>query len=85
MRWSLEAELAKRWVNLGGLCTALEIYERLYMHMIHRQLYQATGPDENDENEQFDRLERSPLLADVPRLLCIMGDIDKDEKMYKCA
>ncbi|MCJ1223722.1 hypothetical protein MMC12_000365 [Toensbergia leucococca] len=30
-RWILEAELAARWVSLGGLRTALEIYERLEM------------------------------------------------------
>ncbi|KAL9027637.1 MAG: hypothetical protein Q9196_003865 [Gyalolechia fulgens] len=30
-RWELEAELASRWVSLGGLRTALEIYERLHM------------------------------------------------------
>ena len=30
-RWKLEAELADRWVSLGGLTTALEIYDRLQM------------------------------------------------------
>jgi tetratricopeptide (TPR) repeat protein len=30
-RWELEAELAARWVSLGGLRSALEIYERLEM------------------------------------------------------
>lgn len=30
-RWKLDAELADRWVSLGGLRTALEIYERLQM------------------------------------------------------
>jgi len=30
-RWKLEAELADRWVSLGGLRTALAIYERLQM------------------------------------------------------
>ena len=30
-RWELEAELAARWVSLGGFATALEIYERLQM------------------------------------------------------
>ncbi|KAK4630918.1 TPR repeat-containing protein [Fulvia fulva] len=30
-RWELEAELATRWVQLGGLRSALEIYERLEM------------------------------------------------------
>ncbi|KAJ6265034.1 hypothetical protein Dda_1189 [Drechslerella dactyloides] len=31
MRWEVEAELAGRWVSMGGLRTALEIYERLEM------------------------------------------------------
>lgn len=30
-RWAIEAELAERWVSLGALRTALEIYERLHM------------------------------------------------------
>lgn len=30
-RWDLEAELAARWVQLGGLRSALDIYERLQM------------------------------------------------------
>ena len=30
-RWTLEAELASRWVQLGGLRSALDIYERLEM------------------------------------------------------
>ncbi|KAI9681603.1 MAG: hypothetical protein M1829_000800 [Trizodia sp. TS-e1964] len=30
-RWELEAELASRWVSIGALQTALEIYERLQM------------------------------------------------------
>ncbi|KAJ5099361.1 hypothetical protein N7532_006362 [Penicillium argentinense] len=102
-RWKLEAELAKRWVELGGLRTALDIYERLQMWaeaalcyaatereekakaMVRRQLYEATGQDEDDENEQFEGPERSPLPADAPRLFCILGDIDKDEKFYERA
>ncbi len=30
-RWQMEAELAARWVSLGGLRSALDIYERLEM------------------------------------------------------
>ncbi|KAJ5736372.1 uncharacterized protein N7483_001497 [Penicillium malachiteum] len=100
-RWSLEAELAKRWVELGGLRTALEIYERLHMwaeaalcyaaterelkakSMVRRQLYEPKGDDEDDENELFEGPEREILPADAPRLFCILGDIDKDEKMYE--
>ncbi|KAL3264354.1 hypothetical protein ABHI18_000865 [Aspergillus niger] len=102
-RWSLEAELATRWVNLGGLRTALDIYERLQMwaeaalcyaateredkakYLVRRQLYQPTGTDPDDENEKFDGPELSPLPADAPRLLCILGDIDTDPAMYERA
>lgn len=102
-RWKLESELAKRWVELGGLRTALEIYERLQMWaeaalcyaatereekakaMVRRQLYEATGQDEDDDNELFEGPERSPLPADAPRLFCILGDIDKDETFYERA
>lgn len=102
-RWHLEAELAKRWVELGGLRTALEIYERLHMWaeaalcyaaterelkakiMVRRQLFEAKGLDEDDENEQFDGPERSALPGDAPRLFCILGDLEKDEDMYERA
>ncbi|KAJ5495465.1 hypothetical protein N7539_000581 [Penicillium diatomitis] len=102
-RWSLEAELAKRWVELGGLRTALEIYERLEMwaeaalcyaateretkarSMVRRQLYEPKGPVENDENEQYEGPERSELPVDAPRLFCILGDIDNDQKLYERA
>ncbi|KAK9576514.1 hypothetical protein V6Z92_009780 [Aspergillus fumigatus] len=45
-RWSLEAELAQRWVNLGGLRTALEIYERLQMWAEAALCYAATDREE---------------------------------------
>ncbi|KAL1846393.1 hypothetical protein Plec18167_007925 [Paecilomyces lecythidis] len=41
-RWGLEAELANRWVNLGGLRTALDIYERLQMWAEVALCYAAT-------------------------------------------
>ncbi|KAE8144574.1 TPR-like protein [Aspergillus avenaceus] len=41
-RWNLEAELAKRWVDLGGLRTALDIYERLQMWAEAALCYAAT-------------------------------------------
>lgn len=45
-RWDLEAELAKRWVDLGGLRTALEIYERLQMWAEAALCYAATEREE---------------------------------------
>lgn len=41
-RWNLEAELARRWVELGALRTALEIYERLQMWAEAALCYAAT-------------------------------------------
>ncbi|PKY05008.1 tetratricopeptide repeat domain protein [Aspergillus campestris IBT 28561] len=45
-RWDLEAELATRWVNLGGLRTALDIYERLQMWAEAALCYAATEREE---------------------------------------
>ncbi|USP75595.1 hypothetical protein yc1106_02869 [Curvularia clavata] len=45
-RWELEAELASRWVSLGGLRSALEIYERLEMWAEAALCYAATEKEE---------------------------------------
>lgn len=45
-RWDLESELAGRWVNLGGLRTALDIYERLQMWAEAALCYAATDNEE---------------------------------------
>ncbi|EEH11731.1 TPR domain-containing protein [Histoplasma capsulatum G186AR] len=45
-RWDLEAELASRWVSLGGLRTALDIYERLQMWAEVALCYAATEREE---------------------------------------
>ncbi|KAL8858907.1 MAG: hypothetical protein Q9178_004586 [Gyalolechia marmorata] len=113
-RWELEAELASRWVSLGGLRTALEIYERLQMWaevalcwaandredkarmIIRRQLYtSAKAPKEprqnkptiDDDEVSVDNLtvERMPLPADAPRLLCILGDLEQSPSAYEKA
>ena len=107
-RWMLEAELADRWVSLGGLRTALDIYERLQMwaevalcwaandredkarKIIRRQLYKTAITtsmkkllDDDEDNDIGDyRIERDPLPADAPRLLCILGDLEKSTAAY---
>jgi len=45
-RWELESELAARWVALGGLRSALEIYERLEMWAEAALCYAATEKEE---------------------------------------
>ena len=45
-RWDLEAELAARWVHVGGLRSALEIYERLEMWAEAALCWAATEKEE---------------------------------------
>ncbi|OKL61729.1 hypothetical protein UA08_03062 [Talaromyces atroroseus] len=45
-RWNLEAELAQKWVSLGALRTALDIYERLEMWAEVALCYAATEREE---------------------------------------
>jgi tetratricopeptide (TPR) repeat protein len=103
LRWSLEAELASRWVSLGSLRTALEIFERLEMwaevalcwaatdredkarKIIRRQLYLPVDPEGDKDAEEYLGEEHSPLPTDAPRLLCILGDIEKKPELYERA
>ena len=92
-RWDLETELASRWVSLGALRTALDIYERLQLWAEVALCYAATEREDQartvvrkqlyspDNPEQ----ELETLPADAPRLFCILGDIDKDPSMYERA
>ncbi|OJJ47053.1 hypothetical protein ASPZODRAFT_115976 [Penicilliopsis zonata CBS 506.65] len=79
-RWSLEAELAQRWVDLGGLRTALEIYERLHMWAEVALCYAATEREDkarslvrrqlyeptNKDEENDDDTYEGPELALLP-------------------
>ncbi|KAI9730216.1 MAG: hypothetical protein M1834_005980 [Cirrosporium novae-zelandiae] len=100
-RWDLEAELAARWVNLGGLRTALEIYERLHMWPEAALCYAAvdredqarrivrrqlyTASGAGDENDKYEGPELRPLPPNAPRLFCILGDLDHEPSLYERA
>ena len=45
-RWELEAELASRWVHIGGLRSALDIYERLEMWAEAALCYASTDKED---------------------------------------
>ncbi|KAL2825274.1 hypothetical protein BDW59DRAFT_179878 [Aspergillus cavernicola] len=79
-RWDLESELANRWVNLGGLRTALDIYERLQMWAEVALCYAATEkegkakaitrrqlyePTGQDPNDENEKFE-GPELSPLP-------------------
>ncbi|OQU95964.1 hypothetical protein CLAIMM_02112 [Cladophialophora immunda] len=97
LRWELEAELAQRWTQMGGLKTALDIYNRLQMNAEVALCLAATDQEgkavellkellfEEPQAADTDRRLRSPPPTDGPRLLCILGDITDDPSCYSLA
>ena len=61
-RWKLEAELANRWVSLGGLRTAREIFERLEMWAEVALCWAA-----NDREDEALKIVRQQLFDGVAR------------------
>ena len=97
-RWKLEADLADRWVSIGGLRTALEIYERLQMWAEVALCWAANQREDKArqiirhqlyitvDNDVGDyQSERDPLPTDAPRLFCILGDLEKSTAAYERA
>ena len=97
-RWKLEADLADRWVSIGGLRTALEIYERLQMWAEVALCWAANNREDKAreiirhqlyifvDNDVGDyNLERDLLPMDAPRLFCILGDLEKSTAAYERA
>ncbi|PGH15180.1 hypothetical protein AJ79_02545 [Helicocarpus griseus UAMH5409] len=79
-RWDLETELASRWISLGGLRSALDIYERLQLWAEAALCYAATDREDEarimvrkqlfnrtapDSTEENDTFE-GPELAQLP-------------------
>ncbi|KAK8217248.1 hypothetical protein M8818_001501 [Zalaria obscura] len=72
-RWELEAELAARWVQLGGLRSALEIYERLEMWAEAALCWAAT-----EKEDKAKRIVRRQLYH--PTKGGPDSDVDEDEE-----
>ncbi|RPB21981.1 TPR-like protein [Terfezia boudieri ATCC MYA-4762] len=73
-RWELEAELANRWVSIGGLKTALEIYERLEMWAEVALCYAAIGKEDKAR-----KIVRNQLLHPVPTPASWTPESEDDE------
>ena len=91
-RWELEAELASRWSSVGGLRTALEIFERLEMWPEVALCWAATEQEEKAKGvirkqlfEDNSEKERSPPPPQAPRLWCILGDVENSAAHYEKA
>ncbi|KAI9598410.1 hypothetical protein BDF19DRAFT_432437 [Syncephalis fuscata] len=81
-KWMMEKELAERYMSIGVVRSALEIFERLEMWEDVIQCY-ISLEDDNKALKVIEReLERDPKS---PKMWCLMGDIKKDYSYYEKA
>ena len=80
-RWKLESELADRWVSLGGLRTALEIYERLQMWAEVALCWAANDREDKARNIIRRQLYNSVTTTSTNELL--EDDEDNDAGDYR--
>ena len=81
-RWDLEAELAQRWISLGALKTALEIFERLEMWDKVAICWAGTGRQDRAAEVLRTQLAKHPLDAN---LWCLLGDVEKNVEYWEKA
>ncbi|TGZ83138.1 hypothetical protein EX30DRAFT_339359 [Ascodesmis nigricans] len=92
-RWEMEAELASLWTHLGGLKTALEIYERLELWPEVALCWAATEQEEKAKSvvraqlftSETSEEERDPPPPQAPRLWCILGDLEDNPAHFERA
>ena len=80
-RWKLEADLADRWVSIGGLRTALEIYERLQMWAEVALCWAANHREDKARNIIRRQLYTSVITTSTKKLL--EDDEDNDVGDYR--
>ena len=78
-RWKLESELADRWVSVGGLRTALEIYERLQMWAEVALCWAANDREDKARKIIWRQLYNSVNTASTNKLLDDDEDFDFGE------
>lgn len=77
-RWKLESELADRWVSLGALRTALEIYERLQLWAEAALCLAAEGKETKARKLIRQRLYQSKKSDTGPQIENDDEDVDVD-------
>lgn len=79
-KWSMDSALAERFMSLGALKSALEVYERLEMWGEVALCYAAVGQEEKGIEVIQDHLERNPHDA---RGWAILGDITLNPEYWE--
>ncbi|ODQ78893.1 hypothetical protein BABINDRAFT_172149 [Babjeviella inositovora NRRL Y-12698] len=78
-RWEMEAKLAEKYMSLGILRSAVEIYERLHMVCEAALCYASVGDEQQAERLLRTRVDTHPSDA---RALSILGDIKQDPALW---
>ena len=81
-KWDLEAELAQRWVSLGALKSALEIFERLEMWDKVAICWAGTGRQDRAAEVLRTQLEKNPSDA---KLWSLLGSVEQNPAYWEKA
>lgn len=81
-QWTMDAKLAEKYMSLGVLRSALEIYERLHMVCEAALCYAAVENETEAERLLVARLDTHPGDA---RATSILGDIRQDPQLWEKA
>lgn len=79
-RWQLDATLAEKYMSLGILKSAVEIYERLGMACETALCYAAVGDEKKAEEILLQRINENDPDA---RAYSILGDIKQDPSLWE--
>ncbi|CAR26851.1 ZYRO0C02970p [Zygosaccharomyces rouxii] len=79
-RWELDTLLAEKYMSLGVLKSAVEIYERLHLACEAALCYAAVGDERQAETIILNRINENPKDA---RAISILGDIRQDPNLWE--
>ncbi|GAV52841.1 hypothetical protein ZYGR_0AI01230 [Zygosaccharomyces rouxii] len=79
-RWELDTLLAEKYMSLGVLKSAVEIYERLHLACEAALCYAAVGDERQAEAIILKRISENPKDA---RAISILGDIRQDPNLWE--
>lgn len=79
-KWAMDAKLAERFMSIGVLKSALEVYERLAMWDQVALCYAAVGQEEKGQEVLEEHLKRHPNDA---RSWAILGEITENPEYFE--
>ena len=80
--WQLERELGERWLSIGMVVSALEIFERLQLWEDAIECYRSMEKMKKAEELLKERLEVTP---NSPKLWCLLGDVKSEPQHWEHA